>query len=173
LAEPDLHTFEQLFKQLFKPLTAYAVKYIQDVDDAKNIVHDVFIVFWEKRTSLTDISLKSYLYTAVRNRCLNYIRDKKKHVSVEHMQNNEPYSDNSVLEALELEARIDKAIQSLPEKCREIFELNRFEGLRYAQIAEKLNLSVKTVEAQMSKALSVLRENLSEFLTIIFLLMST
>jgi RNA polymerase sigma-70 factor (ECF subfamily) len=76
---------------------------------------------------------------------------------------------NSPLETAELEQKIEAAIASLPEKCRMVFELNRIEGLKYGQIAEKMNISIKTVEAQMSKALAVMKEHLNEFLTIIFI----
>jgi RNA polymerase sigma-70 factor (ECF subfamily) len=108
------------------------------------------------------------LYTAVRNRSLNYIRDKKKHVSLEGVAEDHCTEANSSLETAELEKEIEIGIQSLPEKCRMVFELNRSEGLKYAQIAEKLGISVKTVEAQMSKALSVLREHLRQFLSLLF-----
>jgi RNA polymerase sigma-70 factor, ECF subfamily len=110
---------------------------------------------------------KSYLYTSVRNRCLNYLRDNKKIVRMDALTG-EGFEENSELETGELEEKIKSGIESLPEKCREIFELNRMEGLKYAQIAEKLGISVKTVEAQMTKALSILRQHLGEFLSLLF-----
>jgi RNA polymerase sigma-70 factor (ECF subfamily) len=87
---------------------------------------------------------------------------------LEHVKEEDFAEVNTTLETAELEQRIELAIQSLPEKCRMVFELNRMEGLKYAQIAEKMGISIKTVEAQMSKALSVLREHLGEFLMLIF-----
>jgi RNA polymerase sigma-70 factor, ECF subfamily len=174
LANQNLHTFEKLFRELFKPLCSFALKYVADLDEAKGLVHEVFVNVWEKFDTLDkDINFKSYLYTAVRNRCLNYLRDRKKHVALEKVAEQEVQEENTSLEAAELEQKIAVAIASLPEKCREIFELNRGEGLRYAQIAEKLGISVKTVEAQMSKALNVLRDHLSEFLTLTFFLINT
>ncbi len=146
------------------------MKFTGDLDAAKNLVHEVFIQVWEKFDSLPeDTNYKSYCYTAVRNKCLNYIRDKKKFVMLENVPENQLTEINSTLETFELEQKIEAAIASLPEKCRMVFELNRIEGLKYAQIAEKMNISIKTVEAQMSKALGVMKEHLSEFLTIIFI----
>jgi RNA polymerase sigma-70 factor, ECF subfamily len=169
----NLHAFEQLFKSLFKPLCAFATKYVGDTDEAKNIVHEIFVALWEKYETLpADTNYKSYLYTSARNRCLNYIRDKKKHLMLEQLTDHPATELETALEATELENKIDHVVQSLPEKCRMVFEMNRIEGLKYAQIAEKMQISIKTVEAQMSKALSILREQLKEFITIIlFLLM--
>jgi RNA polymerase sigma-70 factor (ECF subfamily) len=145
------------------------MKYVHDFDEAKNIVHEVFVTVWEKFDNLpTDTNYRSYLYTAVRNRCLNYLRDKKKHVMLENMAEHEPVEINTSLETSELEKEIEIAIETLPEKCRMVFELNRHEGLKYAQIADKMGISIKTVEAQMSKALSVLRTHLREFLSLLF-----
>ena len=166
----NLHKFEELFRGLFKPLCGFAMKFTGDLDAAKNVVHEVFIQVWEKFDSLpADTNYKSYFYTAVRNRCLNYIRDKKKFVAIENVSEHQLTEINSTLETSELEQKIEAAISSLPEKCRMVFEMNRIEGLKYAEIAEKLNISIKTVEAQMSKALGVMKEHLSEFLTIIFI----
>ena len=145
------------------------MKYVRDSDDAKGIVHEVYVGFWEKFESLpADTNYRSYLYTAVRNRCLNHIRDKKKHLTLDAVWEHEIITENTETETEELSKAIDAGIESLPEKCREVFELNRIEGLKYAQIAEKLGISIKTVEAQMSKALSVLRDHLKEFLSILF-----
>lgn len=147
------------------------MKYVGDLDEAKGLVHEVFVSVWEKFESLpADINYNSYLYTAVRNRSLNYIRNKKKNVMLENVAEQDLMIENEPMVAAELEREIEMAIQCLPEKCRQVFELNRMEGLKYAQIAEKLGISIKTVEAQMSKALSVLREHLKEFLSLIIFL---
>jgi len=170
LAEKNLSTFERLFKELFKPLCGFAMKYTGDLDEAKGLVHDVFVGLWEKLTTLPDdTNYQSYLYTGVRNRGLNYIRDRKKQVAFNNVPEEQLADSNDSLVALELEREIEAAIQSLPEKCREVFELNRKEGLKYAQIADKMGISIKTVEGQMSKALGVLRERLGEFLTLLLL----
>jgi len=170
LAEKNLTTFERLFKDLFKPLCGFAMKYTGDLDEAKGLVHDVFIGLWEKLSTLpADTNYQSYLYTGVRNRGLNYVRDRKKQVAFDDVSEAHLAESNDLLVAHELEREIEAAIQSLPEKCREVFELNRKEGLKYAQIGDKMGISIKTVEGQMSKALSVLRERLGEFLTFLLL----
>jgi RNA polymerase sigma-70 factor (ECF subfamily) len=146
------------------------MKYTGDLDEAKGLVHDVFVRLWEKLSTLPhDTNFQSYLYTGVRNRGLNYIRDRKKQVSFNNVPEEQLADTNDPLIAFELEREIEAAIQSLPEKCREVFELNRKEGLKYAQIADKMGISIKTVEGQMSKALGVLRERLGEFLTLLFI----
>lgn len=170
MASKDLHEFEGLFKGLFKPLCGFAIKLIGDRDDAKNLVHEVFIQVWEKFDSLPEgTNYKSYCYTAVRNKCLNYIRDRRKFVAIENVAEQRLTEVNTKLETSELAQKIEAAIAALPEKCRLIFELNRIEGLKYAQIADKLNISIKTVEGQMSKALGVMKEHLKEFLSLIFI----
>jgi len=146
------------------------MKYTGDLDAAKNLVHEVFINLWERFDSLPqDTNYKSYCYTAVRNKSLNYIRDRKKFVMIADVPDNQITVSDTSLETSELQLKIEAAIASLPEKCRMVFELNRIEGLKYAEIAKKMNISIKTVEAQMSKALAVMKEHLSEFMTLIFL----
>lgn len=144
------------------------MKYIGDLDESKNIVHEAFIAVWEKFESLPgDTNFRSYLYTAVRNRCLNYIRDRKKQVAFESVSEEIEAGDEQAIEVAELEKEIELAINTLPEKCRIVFEMSRYEELKYADIAVKMNISVKTVEAHMSKALSLLRKALVNFLSLI------
>jgi RNA polymerase sigma-70 factor, ECF subfamily len=172
LADNRLSDFEKLFRELFKPLCSFALKFVPDLDDAKGVVHEVFVTVWEKNESLPpDTNYRSYLYTAVRNRCLNYIRDRKKHVVLDSVSEHAASDANTPMETRELEREIEMGIASLPEKCRMVFELNRIEGLKYAQIATKMGISVKTVEAQMSKALSHLRQHLKEYLCLLFLIL--
>ena len=143
---------------------------LEEEDDAKEIVHDVFIKVWEKMDSLPpDVNYKSYLYKSVNNRGLNFIRDRKKLVQLDQISEEKYSSSLAEMEEKELERAIELAIHSLPDKCREVFELSRYEGLTYKSIAEKMAVSVKTVEAQMSKALRLLREHLAEFLSLIIL----
>ena len=168
MSHPKLPQFEQLFREFFKPLCGFAGTYVRDYDDAKGIVHEAFVTVWEKFETLPpDTNYRSYLYTAVRNRSLNFIRDRKKLVDLRAVTERDVADSVNPLEVSELEKEIELAIQSLPEKCRQVFVLNRREGLKYAQIAETLGISVKTVEAQMSKALSVLRIQLADFLSLL------
>jgi len=174
----DKGAFEKLFRSFFPSLVLFAQKYVPDQDTAKDIVHNVFINLWEKRQQIdTGSPLKSYLFTSVHNRCLNYIRDQKKFDkddTIFQRTDSADFSDGvDRLEEQELEQRIFDALQALPEKCREIFTMNRFDGLKYAEIAEKLGISVKTVETQMSKALKILREKLIDYLGMIILFILT
>jgi RNA polymerase sigma-70 factor (ECF subfamily) len=143
------------------------------LDDAKEIVQDVFINLWNKRETISsDKSVKSYLFTSVKNRCFNFIRDNKKFRSsvldIDIADYEAPYENDS-FSGSELQAKIDNAINKLPENCREVFKLSRIEELKYKEIADKLNISVKTVEAQMSKALKVLRVELKEYIMVALL----
>jgi RNA polymerase sigma-70 factor (ECF subfamily) len=170
--------FENLFKDFFTPLCYFARKYVSDIDSAKEIVHDVFINLWEKRDSIDpEKSIKSYLYTSVNNRCLNHIRDNKKfdkeNTEIELINEEHNSVSTDSMEEDELKAKINKSINNLPEKCRKVFVLSRYEELKYHEIAERLEISVKTVEAQMSKALKILRENLKEYVMLIILIFFT
>jgi RNA polymerase sigma-70 factor (ECF subfamily) len=164
----DSRAFEELFRDYFTPLMLFARKILVDEDDAREVVHKVFIALWEKREEIDlTSSLKSYLFTSVHNRSLNVLRDRKKFSDEELPEVAGDWDVSTQIESMELEEKIREAIQSLPEKCRQVFELNRFEGLKYSEIAQKLNISVKTVENQMSKALKILREKLAHYLTLL------
>jgi RNA polymerase sigma-70 factor (ECF subfamily) len=160
-------TFEALFRTYFQPLSLYAASIIHSQEDGEEIVQDLFFQIWEKRQQLhITSSLKSYLYRSVRNRCLNFIKHQKvkekyRQEAVQQFSEavNEPPSD-----APELKEKIQAAITTLPARCREVFELSRFEGLKYREIAEVLGISPKTVEVQMGKALKTLRKELKAYL---------
>jgi len=164
----DKKRFEQIFKDLFKPLCGFAVKYVGDLDESKNIVHEVFISVWEKFGSFPEgMNFRGYLFTATRNKCLNYIRDHKKEVSLDLSSEGQGVTMENTLEVKELEREIEIAINQLPEKCRMVFEMSRYGDLKYSEIAQKMNISVKTVEAHMSKALQILRKELINFLSLL------
>ncbi len=112
--------------------------------------------------------------TSVRNRCLNYLRDHKKFdrsiLDMEGLDQDHNYMEQDHLVTNELKARIEDVTASLPDKCREVFLLNRVDNKKYQQIADELNISVKTVEAQMSKALRIMRDKLSEFISVFIII---
>ena len=170
----DKSSFEELFRTYYAPLCSFAQKYVGDSDEAKDIIHYVFVRLWQKREEVDfSTSLKSYLFTSAHNRCLNHIRDRKKlvHYDNPHQESElgEYLDSRDYLEASETEAKINRALDELPEKCREIFIMNRFDKLKYREIAEKLNISVKTVETQMSRALKTLREKLADLLIMLII----
>ncbi|HSF55542.1 MAG TPA: RNA polymerase sigma-70 factor [Algoriphagus sp.] len=169
--------FEMLFKTYYQPLCRYANSYLKDPDGAEEIVQAAFIGFWEKRKTISiETSLKSYLYRAIRNACLNELKHeqvKQKYFaneSIKEEAKSEP-ADHLAIH-VELEDKIRAAIQTLPEQCRLIFTMSRFEELKYQEIADQLNLSVKTVENQMGKALKIMRAQLKEYLPLLAILMS-
>jgi RNA polymerase sigma-70 factor (ECF subfamily) len=144
---------------------------VKDFETAKEIVQDAFISLWEKRESI-DASrpVKSYLTTIIHHKCHNHLRDSRKFnsdmLSIENLLEISEVVHTDFLVEQELAEAIKAAIDELPEKCREIFLLNRYENLKYHEIAEQLKLSQKTVEAQMSKALQHFRIRLAEYLVI-------
>lgn len=170
----DKIQFEQLFKSHFQYLVNYGVQYVQDSNTAEDIVQKVFITLWEKRTSINpNQSVKSYLFTAVRNKCLNYIRDNKKYRSqVLDLDCGEfDIIEEETAPQEELKQQIEHALNQLPDKCRKVFELSRLHNLKYKEIANELDISVKTVEAHMSKALKTLRTLLSKTPTKLLLIL--
>ncbi|MEO7990509.1 MAG: RNA polymerase sigma-70 factor [Chryseolinea sp.] len=172
----DLTAFEMLFRTFYQPLCNYAYTFTQDRDEAEEVVQSTFLSIWEKYKTLEiHTAMKPYLYAMVRNSCLNIIKHEK--IKQQHVQTEMVMADrssesvtNTVL-ATELDERIQKAVEKLPEQCRIIFKLSRFEELKYAEIAEHLNLSVKTVENQMGKALKIMREQLKDYLPLLLVLM--
>lgn len=172
LQSGDINVFEMIFRTYYQPLCNYAFTFVRDKDEAEEIVQGAFLSIWEKRGSIEiRSSLKSYLYTMVRNTCLNTIKHKKirqKHVDDQLTLVEESYeSASESLMADELRERIQTAMEKLPEQCRLVFKLSRFEDLKYSEIAGQLDISVKTVENHMGKALKIMREQLKDFLPII------
>ncbi len=166
----DVRAYEVTYKQLFKPLFIYAFTMLNDEAKAEGIVQHVFLKLWEKKDTIEiKTSLKAYLYKAVHNSSLNAI----KHIQVKqqyeshltHTMKNEyaetPERSNA---GKQLEGRIRHALAELPEQCRTVFQLSRFEDLKYREIAERLSISEKTVENHIGKALKIMRVKLSDYL---------
>ena len=158
--------FEMAYKQYFSSLVGFAYQYVEDSDTSEDIVQEMFGKLWNKVEGI-DIrtNLKSYLFGAVRNACLNYLRHQKV-VESHESQSDEGYVHQiNFLEMDELQEKVNEALAQLPEKRRQIFELSRFEEKKYHEIAEELDISIKTVETQMSRALKVMREVLGSYIT--------
>ncbi len=165
----DEKSFEVLFKTHYEPLVRFVYKYMNNIEEAEEIVQDTFHTLWEKSESITiQSSLKSYLYQAARNKSLNSIKHKSvKQKYVDSVKHSEiEFVEDTHMEFDELQSKIKEALQVLPPKCRQVFELSRFEEKKYREIAEELNISIKTVENHMGKALGLLRTSLKEYLPI-------
>lgn len=170
----DDYAFEKLFKEHFKALHAYANVILKDEDDAEEIVQNMFLKFWEKRDLLNvQTSLKAYLYKCVYHDSLNFLKHQKIKTKYQdfaaYTMNEEHLPASSKIEMTELEYNLSLALNELPEQCRTIFQMSRFEELKYREIAERLGLSIKTIENQMGKALRILRLELADFLSLILL----
>ncbi len=167
--------FESLFHTYYKTLCRFSFRIVHDKEKAEDVVQSCFINFWQKRDVLTlHASFKSYLFRAVYNRSINEYNQSKKNRHEELSVLEEESSSRSddpllQLQAVELEQKIAQAIGSMPEGCRTIFLLSREEQLSYKEIAEMLEISIKTVENQMGKALRIMREHLFTACMLVFL----
>lgn len=162
--------FEELFKSNYNTMCNIASNIVKNSDSAKDIVQEVFIKLWDKKADLLEISnIKGYLFRATTNASINYLSQNKKIVSLEASGVTLSINPDETLTTKELEAKIQYALDRLPPKCKAIFVLSRFEGMKYAEIAEHLDISEKTVKNQMLIALNKMREDLRPYLTKEFL----
>jgi RNA polymerase sigma-70 factor, ECF subfamily len=178
IASGDITAFEMYFKTYYQPLCNYAYTFLQDKDEAEEIVQNTFLSVWEKSSVLNvKTSAKSYLYAMVRNACLNVIKHskiKQRYIGEELALTNPGYeSVMNKVSSLELESKITEAIEKLPDQCRLVFKLSRYEDLKYSEIADQLKISIKTVENHMGKALKIMRTELKDFLPVLILLTKT
>jgi len=167
IKEGDKGQFESLFRSSYVSLVRYAMTIIKDHDSAEEIVQELFFRLWQDKEKIKiESSLNGYLFRSVHNRCLHFIdhaRVVDRHA--EEVSHNQPESAENPSEILlhkELQERIAGVLEKLPERCGKIFCMSRFEGLKYSEIAEKLAVSVKTVESNMGRALKEFRKELSE-----------
>lgn len=162
--------FERLFDDWYGGLYHYAFSVLKDAASAEEVVQSVFCAIWEKRDKVRiNTSMKAYLFSSVYHACINWMRDEQStkaySLHVFRSQGDEMASHAAAgVELSELEKRLYEAINELPDRCRAIFLLSRFSELGYKDIALELNISIKTVEAQMGKALKHLRKRLAAFL---------
>lgn len=168
LQKGDIQAFELLFRKYYEQLCQWAHQYLQDVDSSEEVVQDLFYNIWTNRDHIEfRVSVKSYLYKAVSNNCKMMLRKQKRHAEIERSLANDqdPFEDPSdLLEEEELRKIVDRTLESLPPRSAAIFRMSRFEGRKYSEIAEKMNISVKTVEANMSRALALFRTNFEKYL---------
>lgn len=177
LAKRDENAFEQVFKTYFKKLHAYVCTLLKDDAFAEEIVQQVFFKLWDRADTISiGGSVAAYLYRAVHNESLNHIKHQKVkvthqlHVAYSMKNHTEPAA--KTLQAKELEQKIKTVLNELPEQCRTIFQMSRYEEMKYREIADALSISVKTVENQMSKALKILRDRLTEYLPLLFIFLN-
>lgn len=151
--------FSDLYLTYYSKLVRFAKEFVQHEEDAENITQDVFTDLWEKRDFITHIdNMNAYLFRLVRNRCLDYLRHKLS--EQRYMESLQLSCEEEAVEDHDTEILIRAAINSLPQRCRDIFLLSRVEGLKYREISEHLGISVNTVECQMGIALKKLRMKL-------------
>ena len=167
--------YESAFKQHFKGLHAYAFTLLRDDIMAEEMVQNVFYKLWKNKDSVSiNESLSAYLYRSVYHESLNYLKHQKVKAAYQsHVARNMETSNNASerIKLRELQERLDAALKDLPEQCRTIFQMSRFEELKYAEIANRLGISVKTVENQMGKALKILRLKLVDLLPAVIVLL--
>jgi RNA polymerase sigma-70 factor (ECF subfamily) len=166
LSNDDRKAFEYIFRTYYQDLCRFGTTYVKDVDVAEELVQQIFINIWERRYELTiSTSMKSYLFTAVRNKSFNYIKlqlpKEYKKVDVDNVGFMDASNMEEDIVFEDLKVYVANAIDTLPEKCKAIFNLSRNSGLTYKEIAEELDISVKTVENQIGIALKKLRQQLS------------
>lgn len=170
-------TFAKIYSAYFPKLVRFSCEYVVSIEDAENIVQDLFMYLWEHREMLNSLSnLNAFLFTLTKNRCIDFYRhrvlvDRKKE-SLDTLQERElklkiealEYFDENMFSINDIETLLDKAIDHLPEKCRQVFILSRMEGLKHEEIATQLNISVNTVQNHIVTALRKLKVELKDYL---------
>ncbi|RIJ45363.1 RNA polymerase sigma-70 factor [Maribellus luteus] len=174
------NSFKKLFNSYYQPLCHLGRHYLGDEDEAKTVVQEAFVKLWEVRHELESGSnIQNYLFTLVKNNCLNILKRRqillKHHEKIQEKELRYQYESlnrisDDYLEFKELKEKIDAAIKNLPEHLRVVFELSRFKDMKNREIALELEISQKTVEARMTKALKILREELKDYLPLIMIL---
>lgn len=176
LVKRDEAAFEQVFKTHYKNLHAYAFTILKDEDEAEEMVQQVFFKLWERSDQLSFSGpVAGYLYRAVHNESLNFLKHQKvkdsHRLHVAYRMKNKAEQPQGRVVKKELEEKFREALNELPEQCRTVFQLSRFEDMKYKEIADKLDISIKTVENHMGKALKLLRTKLVDFLTLLIILL--
>lgn len=178
----DQKALELLFSIYFPRMNDFARNVVKDDGISQDIVQEVFVKVWEKKAEIESLNIEAFLFRLVRNRCIDYIKHlkvvnnrlKEIHIASKYEElyridfvGNEPY----VLIEAELKRKIEKTIQDLPDRCREVFILSRMNGLKNKEIAEKLDINIKNVERHLNRALQSFRINFTEELPIALILL--
>ena len=176
----DETSFEKVYRYFYPRLNYFAKQYVLDYETSKNIVQDVFTELWDKRNTLQeDTNLNAWLFTVTKNKSLkiiNHLKSQKNYdsylkarqLAVNYIALSDFDTSNFIFE--ELQAQVNVALEKLAPACRKVFELSRFEDRKNREIAEELGLSIKTVEAHISKALRSLKADLKDYLLLIYIL---
>lgn len=171
LRSGDRTALRAIFDQQYEPVCKAIFRFVQDPGLTEDLAQEVFVRFWEKREQIkVDSNLSAYLRRMAVNEALAYLRKKTRFRADElpiHLPGQHAAPADEQLATQELSIRITAAISSLPPRCRAVFQLSRFEDKTYQEIADTLEISVKTVENQMGKALKILREKLGDYLTML------
>jgi RNA polymerase sigma-70 factor (ECF subfamily) len=170
IKEGDIKEFENVFRTFYTPLYVYSLGITGHAANAEDIVQDLFYTLWKEREKITIVySLKSYLYRAVRNRSLQFMEKHKTRRTINEQivacdTEKTDLNPQSLLEYEELNELLQNCMKKLPERRLHIFRLHRFEGKKYAEIADSLGLSIKTVEAEMTKTLKLLSKEIDRYI---------
>jgi RNA polymerase sigma-70 factor, ECF subfamily len=164
----DIAVFEMLFRKYYSDLVNYSARFTGDFDASEEIVQDFFYNFWKNRKTINiRLSVKAYLYRSIKNNTLNFLdalNVRRKYADrVLNMSKDQSGYEDKEMEFSELNELVKNTLDELPERCRIIFRMSRFDGLKYEEIAKELSVSVKTVEANIGKALKLLRVRLDKY----------
>lgn len=159
----DYNTFKDIFYTLYPKLFSFCMKYVENEFEAEEIVSECMLYIWEEKKNLEKIrNLKSYLYTMVKNKCYAHLKHNKKIVSIEcDVHCSYSLEEEYIIEE-EVHSVLIEALNTLPEKCRKVFELSCLEGLKYKEIAEDMNISVNTVKSQRARAIELIKIQLKK-----------
>lgn len=171
----DRAAYEKLFRQNYAALVRFAKDIVKDKDTAEDLVQEVFVKIWERRQSIEiKTSVNAYLYMAVKNHCFNKLKAEQRHAYMdEGLADDLRFSGNDTdkdSDTIDLHQHINNALDKLPPRCALIFKMSRFEYKTYQEIADSLELSIKTVENQMGKALQLMRANLAVYLRVLIII---
>ena len=177
--------FENIYVSHYSRMKRFAQEYVISEEDAENIVQDVFLDLWEQKLFLSShTNLFAYLFTSVKNKCIDFLRHKTiVQKTADKLQDNYMKAlqmkfhsleafDEKVFSAPDIETIVQNAIKGLPDKCREIFVMNKIEGKKQKNIAQELNISVNTVESQMAIAYKKLKEALKDYVPLLIFLIA-